>query len=63
MKFINKYFDPGYFSRLVSSIRIEEALRRGTSLLEESAEVLLHVLAWLLTLITFCSSLSTIPRS
>lgn len=51
MKFINKYFDPGYFSRLVSSIRIEELLRRGTSLLEESAEVLLHVLAWLLTLI------------
>ena len=49
--FIDKYIDPGYMSQMISSMRLEELLKRGTSILEQSAEVLIRILAWLLTLI------------
>lgn len=49
--FVDKYLDPDYFSNMLSNIRFEEILKRGTSLLEQSAEVVIHTIAWLLTLI------------
>lgn len=49
--FLNRYFDPGYLSDFLQHIRIEELVRRSSSILEESAEVLIHTLKWLLALI------------
>lgn len=51
VNFVNKYLDPSYISSLLSEIRLETILRKGSSLLEESAEVIVHTVSWLLTLI------------
>lgn len=51
MKFITKYFDPVYLSNALSRLRVDEILVKGTSLLEESASVIMKVLGWLLTLV------------
>ena len=59
---INKYFDPHYLTQLLSSMRIEELLRRSGSILQESAEVVIRVLAWALTLIYILFILIDYPR-
>lgn len=51
MKFISKHFDPAYLSAALSKLRVDELIVKGTSLLEESASVIMKVVEWLLTLI------------
>lgn len=48
---IGRYFDPAYLSEWLSKMRFEDILSRSSSLLAESADVVLHVLSWALTLI------------
>lgn len=49
--FVNRYFDPNKAYAMVSNIKINELLKSGTSILEQSTEVILHVLSWLITII------------
>ena len=51
MRFVTRYFDPGYLSETLSKVRVDELIVKGTSLLEESASVVMKVLGWLLTVI------------
>lgn len=49
--FFNRYVDPNYLTSLLSNLRVEELLKSGSSILEESKEVILRTLSWLLMLI------------
>lgn len=49
--FVTKYFDPAYLSSALSKLRVDEVLSKGSSLLVESASVIMKVVGWLLTLI------------
>lgn len=49
--FFNRYVDPQYWTEMVSGLRVEELLKSGSSILEQSTEVILRVLSWLLMLI------------
>lgn len=51
LAFFNKYFDIDYFLKFASSIKLETLLNKGTMLLQQSAEVVIHTVEWLLTLI------------
>lgn len=51
MNFIHRYLNPAQITNFLSSLRLESLLSHGTSLLEASAEVILHTVAWLLTFI------------
>ena len=48
---VEKYMNPDYLYSTLSEIKFETILSKGTSLLEESFDVLLHCLNWALTLI------------
>lgn len=49
--FLNRYVDPNYLTSMLSNLRVEELLKSGSSILEESKEVILRTLSWLLMLI------------
>lgn len=49
--FINKYFNPDSIRDLFSGLRLEEIIRRGTMLVEQSIDVAMESLGWLLTLV------------
>lgn len=49
--FFNRYVDPNYLTSMLSNLRVEELLKSGSSILEESKEVILRTLSWLLMLI------------
>lgn len=51
INFIDKYLDPSYISKWLASMNINDLLSKGGSILEQSAEVIIHTVAWLLTLI------------
>lgn len=51
VRFITKYFDPVYISGALTKLRVDELLSKGTSIVMESASVIMKVLGWLLTLI------------
>lgn len=51
LDFINKYFSPDNIKEMLSGARMEALISKGSSLLEESLDVLFEILAWLLTLI------------
>lgn len=48
---VDRYFDPDNLKELLSGSRLETLLSKGSSLLEESLETIVRVLAWLLTFI------------
>lgn len=47
----DKYFDAENFRDLLTGSRIEALLSKGSSIIEESIETILHILEWLLTFI------------
>lgn len=49
--FVTKYLDPSYLSGMIQDMRFEEIIKRSSSLLQESTEVIIHTIAWLLTVI------------
>lgn len=51
ISFIDRHLDPGYIASVIDGARIETLLNKGSSLLEESIDVVIKVLSWLLTLI------------
>jgi len=50
-EFLNHYFDPENFDELLNLQHMDTIIRRGSSLLSESVDIVLHTLEWLLTLI------------
>lgn len=60
--FINRYFDPVHIKAMISESHIETLLNKGSSLLEESIDVLVKTVAWLLTLIYILFILIDYPR-
>lgn len=48
---IRRYFDPERISETLQNMQMQKLMERGTSLLQASTKVLLHTLAWLLTII------------
>lgn len=49
--FINRYFDPDELKSLLSGDRLMAIISGGSSILEESFDILLAILSWLLTII------------
>lgn len=49
--FIGRYFNPDNLRELLAGSHLEAILSRGSSLLEESFDIVFRILAWLLTLI------------
>lgn len=60
--FINRYFDPAHIKAMISESHIETLLNKGSSLLEESIDVLVKTVAWLLTLVYILFILIDYPR-
>ena len=48
---VDKYLNPDYLYATLSEIRFETIITKGSSLLESSIDVIIHCLAWALTLI------------
>lgn len=51
VNFIDRYFDPDNIRRYLNGAHIEEIISKGSSLIEESLDIILEFLGWLLTLI------------
>lgn len=49
--FIQHYFDPDNLTAILNGSHLEAILRKGSSLLEDSLQVVMDILSWLLTLI------------
>lgn len=62
LNFINKYFDPNNIKLMFTGNHLEELLSRGSSLLEESLDIVLQVLGWLLTIIYILFILIDYPQ-
>lgn len=60
--FIDRYFDPDNIKALLTGTRIEDLLSRGSSLLEESLDIIIQLLGWLLTLIYILFILIDYPQ-
>lgn len=48
---VNRYFNPDALKDMLNGSHIDTLLSKGSSILEESFDMLFHILAWLLTLI------------
>lgn len=51
VRYIDRYINPRYLSEFLNTLHIDTLLNKGTSLLEESFDVIVQVLGWALTLI------------
>ncbi|MBD5308112.1 MAG: AI-2E family transporter [Bacteroides sp.] len=51
IQFIRRYFDPDNVSSMLNVDHIETILSKGSSILQESIDVIIHTIAWLLTLV------------
>lgn len=51
VRYADRYINPTALKEMISNLHIETLLNKGTSLLEESIEVIVETLAWALTLI------------
>lgn len=51
INFISRHFDPNNLKEMISMDHLEALVTRGTSLLEESIDVLMRALEWLMTFI------------
>ena len=60
--FINHYFDPDNLKSMFDGTHIEALLSKGSSLLEESLDVVLNILSWLLTVIYILFILIDYPQ-
>ncbi|MCM1067284.1 MAG: AI-2E family transporter [Muribaculaceae bacterium] len=60
--FVEKYFDPDNLAALLNGSRIETIISRGSSILEESVDILKSALSWLLTLVYILFILIDYPR-
>lgn len=60
--FINRYFDPGHLKAVFDGSHIEALISKGSSLLEESLDVVLNILSWLLTIIYILFILIDYPQ-
>ena len=49
--FLGRYFDPDNFEELLDLQHVDTIIRRGSSLLAESVDIVMRTLEWLLTLI------------
>lgn len=49
--FVGRYFDPVHISQTLSKMHVSDIIQSGSSLLQESGEVLIHTVEWLLTII------------
>ncbi len=59
--FIGRYFNPESLRSLLDGTHLETVLNKGTSLIEESLDIIITVLAWLLTLIYIVFILADYP--
>lgn len=62
VNFIGKYFDPDSLTEMLNMQHIESLISKGSSLLEESIDVILHTLEWMLTLIYILFILIDFPQ-
>lgn len=60
--FISRYFDPSNLKSMLSGERFETLLSRGSSIVEESFEILKDVLEWMLTLVYILFILIDYPQ-
>lgn len=60
--FISRYFDPDNLRNYLDGTHLETLLNKGTSLLEESLDIVLGILSWLLTLIYIIFILIDYPQ-
>lgn len=62
IEFIQKYFDPDNINSMLNVNHIETLIKKGSSLLEESIDVIMQTLGWLLTLIYILFILIDYPQ-
>lgn len=60
--FINRYFDPDNLKAMFDGTHLEALLSKGSSLLEESLDVVMSILSWLLTIIYILFILIDYPQ-
>lgn len=60
--FISRYFDPANLRNYLDGTHLETLLNKGTSLIEESLDIVLGILSWLLTLIYIIFILIDYPQ-
>ena len=60
--FIDRYFDPDNIKAMLTGAHIEDLLNRGSSLLEESLDIIMQILGWLLTLVYILFILIDYPQ-
>lgn len=62
ISFVEKYASPAQLNELLHNMRIDQIITKSTSLLEESAHVIITTLGWLLTLIYILFILIDYPQ-
>ncbi|MDE6135138.1 MAG: AI-2E family transporter, partial [Muribaculaceae bacterium] len=62
LEFCNRYFSVDSLSEYLTAEHVETLLRRGTSILQESIDILAHTLEWLLTFIYIVFILIDYPQ-
>lgn len=60
--FVEKYANPAQINEMLNSMHIDQILSKGTSLLEESIDVIIDVLGWMLTIIYILFILIDYPQ-
>lgn len=51
LTFLGRHFNPSNIIRMLDNVRIESIVSKGSSLLYESTQVILHTVSWMLTII------------
>lgn len=62
LDFVENYFNPDTLKEMLSGARLTALLSKGSSILEESLETLMHLLEWLLTFIYIIFLLIDYPQ-
>lgn len=60
--FVERYANPWHLQQMLSSMHLEEILKKGSSLLAESIDVIMQTLGWALTLIYLLFILIDYPQ-
>lgn len=62
IQFIQKYFDPENLKKIIDFQHLQTLISKGSSILEESVDVIIQTLGWLLTLIYILFILIDYPQ-
>lgn len=60
--FIDRYFDPDHIKSMLTGAHLEDLINKGSSLIEESFDIILQILGWMLTLIYIIFILIDYPQ-